>query len=33
MRELRQRFRAEVSAASAYLGRDLVELWAYDRLS
>ena len=31
--EMGQRFRAEVSAASAYLGRDLVELWGYDRLS
>jgi len=30
--ELRDRFRAEVEAISAYLDRDLVGLWGYDRL-
>jgi len=29
-RELRRRFSGEVSALSAYLGRDLVSLWGYD---
>jgi hypothetical protein len=32
MRELRQRFKSEVLAASEYLDRDLVRLWGYDRL-
>jgi hypothetical protein len=32
MLELRHRFTAEVSSLSEYLGRDLVELWGYDRL-
>jgi hypothetical protein len=32
MLELRRRFRGEVEALSAYLGRDLVTLWGYDRL-
>jgi hypothetical protein len=31
--ELRRRFKAEVEAASDYLGRDLVALWGYDRIS
>lgn len=30
--ELRRRFAPEVHALSAYLGRDLVTLWGYDRL-
>ena len=30
MLELRRRFKAEVSALSEYLGRDLVSLWGYD---
>ncbi len=33
MLELRQRFKEEVIAASEYLGRDLVALWGYDRIS
>jgi Sulfotransferase family len=33
MRELRTRFKGEVRAASEYLGRDLVALWGYDRIS
>jgi hypothetical protein len=33
MLELRRRFAGEVGALSEYLGRDLVELWGYDRLS
>jgi hypothetical protein len=32
MRELRRSFRDDVSALSAYLDRDLVKLWGYDRL-
>jgi hypothetical protein len=32
MRLLRSRYRAEVAAASACLGRDLLGLWGYDRL-
>jgi Sulfotransferase family len=32
MRQLRVRYRDEVVATSEYLGRDLVELWGYDRL-
>jgi hypothetical protein len=32
MRELRRRFKPEVSALSEYLNRDLVALWGYDRL-
>jgi hypothetical protein len=32
MLELRRRFKPEVVALSDYLGRDLVELWGYDRL-
>ncbi len=32
MLELRRRFKAEVVAASEYLGRDLVHLWGYDKL-
>ncbi len=31
--ELRRRFKPEVEAAGEYLGRDLVSLWGYDRLS
>ncbi|HWF32085.1 MAG TPA: sulfotransferase [Solirubrobacteraceae bacterium] len=31
--ELRRRFKGEVQAASEYLGRDLVALWGYDRIS
>jgi hypothetical protein len=30
MAELRRSFRSEVDALSEYLGRDLIELWAYD---
>jgi hypothetical protein len=30
--ELRARFKGEVVALSEYLGRDLVELWGYDRI-
>ncbi len=33
MRELRHRFKGEVEAVSEYLGRDLLTLWGYDRLS
>ena len=33
MRELRARFKGEVVALSEYLGRDLVTLWGYDRVS
>jgi hypothetical protein len=33
MLELRRRFQGEVQAASDYLGRDLVTLWGYDRIS
>jgi hypothetical protein len=33
MAELRARFKGEVQAASDYLGRDLVALWGYDRIS
>jgi hypothetical protein len=33
MGELRGRFAGEVQAASEYLGRDLVTLWGYDRIS
>ncbi len=33
MNELRGRFRGEVERLSDYLGRDLVTLWAYDRLA
>jgi hypothetical protein len=33
MLELRRRFKGEVQAASDYLGRDLVTLWGYDRIS
>jgi hypothetical protein len=32
MLELRRRFKPEVVALSEYLGRDLVDLWGYDRL-
>jgi hypothetical protein len=32
MAELRRRFKGEVTALSAYLGRDLTDLWGYDRL-
>jgi sulfotransferase family protein len=32
MRELRRRYKPEVVALSDYLGRDLVELWGYDKL-
>ena len=32
MAELRARFRGEVEAVGEYLGRDLIELWGYDRL-
>jgi Sulfotransferase domain len=32
MRELRRRFKPEVEAVSAYLGRDLVSLWGYDQI-
>jgi LmbE family N-acetylglucosaminyl deacetylase len=32
MLELRRRFKPEVAALSDYLGRDLVQLWGYDRL-
>jgi hypothetical protein len=32
MLELRRRFKPEVVALSAYLGRDLVSLWGYDRI-
>ncbi|HEX4483692.1 MAG TPA: sulfotransferase domain-containing protein, partial [Solirubrobacteraceae bacterium] len=32
MLELRRRFKDEVIAASAYLDRDLVTLWGYDRI-
>jgi hypothetical protein len=32
MRELRERFKGEVQALSAYLDRDLVTLWKYDDL-
>jgi hypothetical protein len=31
--ELRRRFKGEVEAASEYLGRDLIALWGYDRIS
>ncbi len=33
MGELRRRFAGEVRAAGEYLGRDLVTLWGYDRIS
>jgi len=33
MLELRRRFKGEVEALSAYLDRDLVSLWGYDRLA
>ncbi len=33
MLELRRRFKGEVQAASDYVGRDLVTLWGYDRIS
>jgi hypothetical protein len=33
MLELRRCFKGEVEAASEYLGRDLVALWGYDKLS
>ena len=33
MLELRRRFKGEVQAAGDYLGRDLVTLWGYDRIS
>jgi Sulfotransferase family len=33
MLQLRRRFRGEVEAAGDYLGRDLVTLWGYDRIS
>lgn len=33
MDDLRRRFKPEVEAAGEYLGRDLVSLWGYDRLS
>jgi hypothetical protein len=32
LRELRHRFKGEVTAISEYLDRDLVSLWGYDRL-
>jgi hypothetical protein len=32
MLELRRRFKPEVQALSDYLGRDLIELWGYDRI-
>jgi hypothetical protein len=32
MREIRERYKGEVQAASEYLGRDLVSLWGYDKL-
>ena len=32
MLELRRRFKGEVEAFSAYLDRDLVSEWGYDRL-
>jgi hypothetical protein len=32
MTELRRRYRPEVQALSEHLGRDLIELWGYDRL-
>jgi hypothetical protein len=32
MRQLRIRFKDEVSSLSEYLGRDLVGLWGYDRI-
>jgi hypothetical protein len=32
MRELRERYRAEVVALSEYLDRDLVDLWGYGQL-
>jgi hypothetical protein len=31
--ELRRRFKGEVQAASEHLGRDLIALWGYDRIS
>ena len=30
--ELRRRFKGEVEALSAYLGRDLITLWGYDKI-
>jgi hypothetical protein len=33
MGELRERFRGEVEALSAYLDRDMIECWGYDRRS
>ncbi|HMG97984.1 MAG TPA: sulfotransferase [Gaiellales bacterium] len=33
VRELRHRFRSDVEAVSAYLGRDLVSLWGYGQLA
>ncbi len=33
MLQLRRRFKSEVVAVSDYLGRDLVTLWGYDRIS
>ena len=33
MLELRRRFKPQVEAAGEYLGRDLVTLWGYDRIS
>ncbi|TML00132.1 MAG: sulfotransferase [Actinobacteria bacterium] len=33
MRELRERFKVEVSALSEYLNRDLLKLWRYDELT
>ncbi len=33
MGELRLRYRGEVEAAGAYLQRDLLKMWGYDRLS
>ena len=33
MLELRRRFKDEVQAAGDYLGRDLIALWGYDRIS
>ncbi len=33
MLDLRRRFQGEVQAASEYLGRDLMTLWGYDRIS
>jgi sulfotransferase family protein len=33
MLELRRRFKGEVEQAGEYLGRDLVTLWGYDRIS